>query len=183
MLWILLGSWDSGLCIITSSSSLIDFLIHWMFVWNNFNMLLLFCLTFCISYPLVSYCAIQESRKKWCWVLDAVQFLLHLFILIHLSSFVHSFLFNYHIKKQKFHFFWDQHNKVNFGCKLWYISQHDAACRVIARLKKERDEARSLLAQSERQIPMSMSTATAVNASALSNGKRGSCFTSRLIFF
>ncbi|CBI23714.3 pre-mRNA-processing factor 19 isoform X2 [Vitis vinifera] len=52
------------------------------------------------------------------------------------------------------------------------LYQHDAACRVIARLKKERDEARSLLAQSERQIPMSMSTATAVNASALSNGKR-----------
>ncbi|KAM7466398.1 hypothetical protein LguiB_013960 [Lonicera macranthoides] len=50
--------------------------------------------------------------------------------------------------------------------------QHDAACRVIARLKKERDEARSLLAQAERQVPMSASTAVTVNASALSNGKR-----------
>ena len=30
---------------------------------------------------------------------------------------------------------------------------------------------------------MSMSTVTAVNASALSNGKRGSCFSSRLIVF
>jgi pre-mRNA-processing factor 19 len=48
------------------------------------------------------------------------------------------------------------------------LYQHDAACRVIARLKKERDEARSLLAQAERQIPMSTSTAT----TALSNGKR-----------
>ncbi|XP_010276202.1 PREDICTED: pre-mRNA-processing factor 19-like [Nelumbo nucifera] len=51
------------------------------------------------------------------------------------------------------------------------LYQHDAACRVIARLKKERDEARSLLAQAERQIPMSASAAAA-NASALSNGKR-----------
>ncbi|KAF8392137.1 hypothetical protein HHK36_022479 [Tetracentron sinense] len=49
---------------------------------------------------------------------------------------------------------------------------HDAACRVIARLKKERDEARSLLAQAERQIPMTASTAATANASALSNGKR-----------
>ncbi|KAF8401978.1 hypothetical protein HHK36_012929 [Tetracentron sinense] len=52
------------------------------------------------------------------------------------------------------------------------LYQHDAACRVIARLKKERDEARSLLAQSERQIPMTASTVAAANASALSNGKR-----------
>ncbi|KAH9681725.1 pre-mRNA-processing factor 19 [Citrus sinensis] len=49
--------------------------------------------------------------------------------------------------------------------------QHDAACRVIARLKKERDEARSLLAQSERQIMPAESTAVTSNA-ALSNGKR-----------
>ncbi|XP_057486586.1 pre-mRNA-processing factor 19 homolog 1-like [Actinidia eriantha] len=53
------------------------------------------------------------------------------------------------------------------------LYQHDAACRVIARLKKERDEARSLLAQTERQIPMSALAAPEVNASALSIGKRG----------
>lgn len=52
--------------------------------------------------------------------------------------------------------------------------QHDAACRVIARLRKERDEARSLLAEAERQMPVAPSTAVSVNASALSNGKRGS---------
>ncbi|KAK2967907.1 hypothetical protein RJ640_010517 [Escallonia rubra] len=62
------------------------------------------------------------------------------------------------------------------------LYQHDAACRVIARLKKERDEARSLLAQAERQIPMSASTAMAVNASPLSNGKRGSCFSASWLF-
>lgn len=50
--------------------------------------------------------------------------------------------------------------------------QHDAACRVIARLKKERDEARALLAQAERQVPMAATT-TAPNGAALSNGKRG----------
>ncbi|XP_039007228.1 pre-mRNA-processing factor 19-like isoform X2 [Hibiscus syriacus] len=53
------------------------------------------------------------------------------------------------------------------------LYQHDAACRVIARLKKERDEARSLLAQAERQVPLPASAATA-NVSALSNGKRES---------
>ena len=47
-----------------------------------------------------------------------------------------------------------------------YIIQHDAALRVIARLKKERDEARLLLSQAERQLP-------AATAPALSNGKRG----------
>ena len=51
--------------------------------------------------------------------------------------------------------------------------QHDAACRVIARLKKERDEARSLLAQAERQIPISAATGNAVHPTAVSNGKRG----------
>lgn len=55
--------------------------------------------------------------------------------------------------------------------------QHDAACRVIARLKKERDEARALLAQAERQIPMSAGQET-MNAATLSNGKRGSLFLS-----
>ncbi|KAF3328107.1 pre-mRNA-processing factor 19-like protein [Carex littledalei] len=45
------------------------------------------------------------------------------------------------------------------------LYQHDAACRVIARLKKERDEARLLLSQAERQLP-------AATAPALSNGKR-----------
>ncbi|XP_059632306.1 pre-mRNA-processing factor 19 [Cornus florida] len=52
------------------------------------------------------------------------------------------------------------------------LYQHDAACRVIARLKKERDDARSFLAQAERQIPMSASAVPIANASALSNGKR-----------
>ncbi|XP_007035246.2 PREDICTED: pre-mRNA-processing factor 19 homolog 1 isoform X1 [Theobroma cacao] len=51
------------------------------------------------------------------------------------------------------------------------LYQHDAACRVIARLKKERDEARSLLAQAERQAPLPASAVTA-NVSALTNGKR-----------
>ncbi|KAG6764593.1 hypothetical protein POTOM_032069 [Populus tomentosa] len=56
--------------------------------------------------------------------------------------------------------------------KVYTLVLHDAACRVIARLKKERDEARSLLAQAERQIPMSASEAVTENASVLSNGKR-----------
>ncbi|KAH7573172.1 hypothetical protein JRO89_XS03G0082800 [Xanthoceras sorbifolium] len=63
---------------------------------------------------------------------------------------------------------WEKGTGMSF-----HAPHHDAACRVIARLRKERDEARSLLAQAERQImPMSVSTAVAVNASALSNGKR-----------
>ncbi|KAK4258410.1 hypothetical protein QN277_007865 [Acacia crassicarpa] len=52
------------------------------------------------------------------------------------------------------------------------LYQHDAACRVIARLKKERDEARSLLAQAERQFPVSTPNTMTVNAVATSNGKR-----------
>lgn len=64
------------------------------------------------------------------------------------------------------------------------LFQHDAACRVIARLKKERDEARSLLAQAERQVPMSTFTAVTANLPALTNGKRGSCFiTGCLLYF
>ena len=33
-----------------------------------------------------------------------------------------------------------------------FCLQHDSACRVIARLKKERDEARQLLSETERHI-------------------------------
>ncbi|VFQ85430.1 unnamed protein product [Cuscuta campestris] len=51
------------------------------------------------------------------------------------------------------------------------LYQHDAACRVIARLKKERDEARSLLALAERQIPNTAAMEVAASAT-LSNGKR-----------
>jgi pre-mRNA-processing factor 19 len=51
------------------------------------------------------------------------------------------------------------------------LFQHDAACRVIARLKKERDEARALLALAERQIPASVPGAAPV--AVVSNGKRG----------
>lgn len=73
-----------------------------------------------------------------------------------------------------------KHASINsiVSSKIWLVQsvingQHDAACRVIARLKKERDEARSLLAQAERQIPMPGSAAVTANAPALSNGKRG----------
>ncbi|KAG2327823.1 hypothetical protein Bca52824_010551 [Brassica carinata] len=50
------------------------------------------------------------------------------------------------------------------------LYQHDSACRVIARLKKERDEARQLLAEVERHIPAAPE-ALAADA-PLSNGKR-----------
>ena len=58
-----------------------------------------------------------------------------------------------------------------FGIRFSFSLQHDAACRVIARLKKERDEARQLLSEAERQLPAAPEAATA-NAT-LSNGKRG----------
>ena len=48
--------------------------------------------------------------------------------------------------------------------------QYDAACHVIARLKKERDEAWSSLAQSERQIMLAASIAITSYAT-LSSGK------------
>lgn len=50
------------------------------------------------------------------------------------------------------------------------LYQHDAACRVIARLKKERDEAHDMLIHAERQLPV---LPTPVPSTlALSNGKR-----------
>lgn len=65
-----------------------------------------------------------------------------------------------------------------------FVCQHDAACRVIARLKKERDEARALLAQAERQIPINAPAGVPVNASVISNGKRGILvFISEELFF
>lgn len=70
---------------------------------------------------------------------------------------------------------WHDNNKFILYLLLLCVLQHDAACRVIARLKKERDEARGLLAQAERQIPISSSVAAVANASVVSNGKRGSC--------
>ncbi|KVI08063.1 Pre-mRNA-splicing factor 19 [Cynara cardunculus var. scolymus] len=49
---------------------------------------------------------------------------------------------------------------------------HDSACRVIARLKKELDEARTMLAHLERQAPMPASMVMSANAAAAINGKR-----------
>ncbi|CAM6129516.1 unnamed protein product [Calypogeia fissa] len=57
------------------------------------------------------------------------------------------------------------------------LYQHDAACRVIARLKIERDEARQTLVQAERHVPATGATPDAVSASSppvvATNGKRG----------
>ncbi|CAI9264076.1 unnamed protein product [Lactuca saligna] len=52
------------------------------------------------------------------------------------------------------------------------LYQHDSACRVIARLKKELDEARTMLSSLERQAPMPATTTVSSNAYAISNGKR-----------
>lgn len=52
------------------------------------------------------------------------------------------------------------------------LYQHDAACRVIAIITKERDEARSILAQAEQQFPISTPNAVTANAPVHSNGKR-----------
>jgi len=65
-----------------------------------------------------------------------------------------------------------EHYLVTDLCACFFCPfQHDAACRVIARLKKERDEARTRLAQAERQIPALV--AGAAPAAVVSNGKRG----------
>ncbi|KAL8104851.1 hypothetical protein AgCh_028862 [Apium graveolens] len=82
-------------------------------------------------------------------------------------------LSNYALEKQ-LHTAREELSHALYQCGISLCWQHDAACRVIARLKKERDEARSLLAQAERQIPMSISPAVPENGSALSNGKRAS---------
>ena len=105
----------------------------------------------------------------------------------------HAWIFTLHIifssplvalKKMFLHLnnWLDRVSMTSIVSKIWLVyGQHDAACRVIARLKKERDEARSLLAQADRQIPMSASMAA--NAPALSNGKRGSLFMCFLVYF
>ncbi|KAL0649072.1 hypothetical protein Bca4012_091762 [Brassica carinata] len=49
------------------------------------------------------------------------------------------------------------------------LYQHDAACRVISRLKKERDEARQLLSEAERQFPAAPEVAPA-NATLTADG-------------
>ena len=65
----------------------------------------------------------------------------------------------------------DESDLCFFGVHFFFSLQHDAACRVISRLKKGRDEARQLLSEAERQLPAAPEVAPA-NAT-LSNGKRG----------
>lgn len=63
--------------------------------------------------------------------------------------------------------------------------QHDAACRVIARLKIERDEARERLVHAERHVSAAGATPAVVPAIAppvvASNGKRGMYFAVEII--
>ena len=47
---------------------------------------------------------------------------------------------------------------------------------MIARLKKERDEARSLLSQAERQVPVAQAAINPMHAPVHANGKRGILF-------
>ena len=54
-----------------------------------------------------------------------------------------------------------------------YEMQHDAACRVIARLRIERDEARDLLLKAERQVPSTIAAPAPAAPTVTSNGKRG----------
>lgn len=51
--------------------------------------------------------------------------------------------------------------------------QHDAACRVIARLRIERDEAQNLLLKAERQVPSTIAAPAPAAPTVTSNGKRG----------
>jgi len=52
------------------------------------------------------------------------------------------------------------------------LYQHDAACRVIARLRIERDEARDLLLKAERQVPSTIAAPAPAAPTVTSNGKR-----------
>lgn len=70
----------------------------------------------------------------------------------------------------------DQRRMLQVGsCDLPARLQSDAACRVIARLIRERDEARHLLAQAERQLARGVppEAVSAAPAQPMANGKRG----------